>query len=73
MRIETAHTATLVYDFDELDESVQEKVIEHWRDNHDFFWSEEWHRSLEAFAKHFDVTVTDWSISLCHHSYVNAE
>lgn len=39
-----------VYTFDELPPNVQSRVVERWRDDDTFPWSDEWWASLEAFC-----------------------
>ena len=51
-----------LYKFDELDEAVQRRVIERWRDNDDFFWGDEWRDSLKAFEQVAPVTLRDWQV-----------
>jgi hypothetical protein len=51
-----------VYTFDELDASAQERVINNWRDGAQFFWTDEWAQSLDAFAKLAPLTVRNWEI-----------
>lgn len=51
-----------VYKFDELDASTQERVINNWRDGEQFFWTDEWEQSLDAFAKLAPLTVRNWEI-----------
>jgi hypothetical protein len=51
-----------VYKFDELDASTQERVISNWRDGDQFFWTDEWAQSLDAFAKLAPLTVRNWDI-----------
>lgn len=51
-----------VYTFDELDASTQARVISNWRDGDQFFWTDEWAQSLDAFAKLAPLTVRNWEI-----------
>ena len=51
-----------IFKFDELDPSVQERVIERWREGDYFFWGEERKGSLEAFEKCFPIEVHDWEV-----------
>jgi hypothetical protein len=51
-----------VYKLDELDEAMQQRVIQSWRDGDHFFWEDEWRDSLHAFAKIAPIKVRDWSV-----------
>jgi len=53
----------------------KEAVLEYVRDNwHDLYgWNNENVDSLKAFCAHFDVTLKDWEISLCSHSYCDID
>lgn len=51
-----------IYQFDDLDADVQQRVISQWRDGDQFFWSDEWEDSLNAFAKIAPLTVRHWEI-----------
>jgi len=50
------------YTFDELDESVQRKVIERWRNDDHFHWGDEWRDSLKRFAEAAPIRVRDWNV-----------
>lgn len=69
MRTETI-TKT-IYKFDELPKSAQETVIENWRCNDHFHGGDEWQDSLKGFQEYFPVTVIDWEVSFCSHSYIS--
>jgi len=57
-----------LYDFDELSEKVQQKVIERFREgNQDFFWQEEWEKGLEVFCNIFNIKIHSWAISYRKH------
>jgi hypothetical protein len=51
-----------LYKLDELDEAVQRRVIEGWRNNETFPWDGEWRDSLDAFEKVAPIKVRDWSV-----------
>lgn len=51
-----------LYKLDELDEAVQRRVIDRWRDNDTFYWGDEWRDSLNAFEKVAPIKVRDWSV-----------
>jgi hypothetical protein len=51
-----------VYKLDELDAAMQQRVISGWRDGEQFFWSEEWRNSLDAFAKIAPLTIRNWEV-----------
>jgi hypothetical protein len=51
-----------VYKLDELDADVQQRVISNWRDGDQFFWSDEWRDSLDAFAKIAPLTIRNWEV-----------
>lgn len=65
MRTETIN----IYKFDELPEDVQENIIENWRNDGVFPWSDENTDVLDAFCVIFGVRVTDWDYG--YQNYIN--
>jgi|688.fasta_scaffold179954_5 hypothetical protein len=51
-----------IYKLDELDEAVQQRVIEGWRDGDHFFWEDEWRESLNAFELRAPLSIRNWQI-----------
>ena len=51
-----------LYKFDELEERVQQRVIDGWRADDQFFWGDEWQDSLNAFEKIAPITIRDWQV-----------
>lgn len=51
-----------LYKFDELEERVQQRVIDGWRNGDHFFWDDEWQDSLNAFEKVAPIKVRNWEI-----------
>ena len=51
-----------LYKLGELDEAVQRRVIERWRENDSFHWADEWQESLKAFEQVAPIKVRDWSV-----------
>lgn len=64
-----------VYDFDELASDIQAQVIEHWRDEQDFFWADDWVCSLKEFFNYLSgvVSLKDWEWSGFYGGYVKFE
>lgn len=61
-----------VYKYDELSDEAKETAISDYRyNNSEYFWSNEYEKSLEAFADDFPVKITDWAVSPYSHSYIN--
>ena len=54
-------TIVTLYKFEELSEKAQDKAIRLWRNTADYSWQKENVDSLNAFAKAFDITITEWS------------
>jgi hypothetical protein len=59
-----------VYDFEELPEAVQQKVIDEWRNDDEYFWNSENEDSLNAFCKIFDISIKNYEYG--YHNYINA-
>lgn len=51
-----------IYELNELKENVREKVINRWRDDDCFMWSDQWIDSLNAFADYFNIRIKDYSV-----------
>ncbi len=65
---------TVVYKIDELSEEAQKKAYEKWLSSgREYFWSDDWIKSMEAFAKEFDIKIKDYSIGPYQSSYVRWE
>jgi len=63
-----------IYSFDELSESAKQRAISDWRHNGtDFPLFDEYMASLKEFCKHFNVSIKDYSVSVCSHSYVDTD
>lgn len=60
-----------VYEFNELDEDVRDKIVSRWRDGDEFFWFDEWMSSLETFADWFGIEIRDCSVGAYGRDYVN--
>jgi hypothetical protein len=59
-----------IYSFNELSESVQNKIVENWR-NDDFFpWADENNDSLISFCEIFDIKIREYDYS--YRQYVSA-
>ena len=61
-----------LYRFDELGDKAKEKAREWYRDGLEYHWFSESMDSIRAFAKHFGVTVKDWSIG-GYGSYIHTD
>lgn len=59
-----------VFEFDELEENVRQRIVNHWRDDDSFFWSEDWINSLNAFADYFDIEIKNYSVGDYSHNFV---
>ena len=64
----------IVYKFHELDENVQRKIVENWRDDDYFFWSREYEDSLDKFihilaCAGIDIKVRDFNLFNNYISY----
>jgi hypothetical protein len=52
-----------LYDFDELSEEVQQRVINKYRNEGDMdFWRDEYEKTLELFCDIFNIKVNEWAI-----------
>jgi hypothetical protein len=58
-----------IYKFSELPEDTQEKVIEHFREGDQNFWSKENEETLKAFEEFFPVKIKDWEYGV--RNYIN--
>ncbi len=58
-----------VYQFKELPEDVQEKIVSTWRDHDEYFWGDENENALDAFKKTFPVTIGQWEYG--YRNYIN--
>lgn len=69
------HTETIsIYKFNELSDSAKQRAISDWRNNGtEFPWFDEYMGSLKEFCKHFNVSIKDYSVSACSHSYVDTD
>lgn len=51
-----------LYKFEELSEDIQENVISNFRNNDEFFYGEEYVKTIKAFCKHFDLKLNDYTL-----------
>ncbi|MCP4988413.1 MAG: hypothetical protein GY928_20885 [Colwellia sp.] len=51
-----------LYNFDELSESIQNKIIDDWRINDQFFWGSELVASLDRFAEYTGINIQRYSL-----------
>lgn len=59
-----------LYTFDELPESVQDKIIYNWRTDDEYFWSGENYDSLKAFCDIFRINIINYEYG--YQNYINA-
>lgn len=59
-----------LYQFDELSEKAQEKVINSWRENDEYFWGDENAESLNAFCKIFAIKIKGYDYG--YQNYISA-
>jgi len=54
----------ILYKIGELSDASKERAHEAYLNSghHEYFWSDEWRESLEAFAKEFNIKIKDWSV-----------
>ncbi len=51
------------YKYDELSDEAKEKAFNKWYESQtEYFWIDDAIESMQAFAKHFDITVKDYSL-----------
>ena len=66
-----------VYEYNELSEKAKETAYESWRDAQyngwGYPWGDEFKKSMEEFAKTFNLKLTDWQFSDCSPSYIDFE
>jgi len=60
-----------IYEFSELPEEVQTKIVSEWREEDYFPWEEDNAETLKQFCEIFPVSVTDYEYG--HRSYINAD
>lgn len=59
-----------LYRFEELDQEAQEKAVEDYLNEGDFYhWGDDDRETLKAFTDAFPVEVTDWEYG--YHNYIN--
>lgn len=58
----TRTVTTTIYQFSELPEATQRKIINRWRDHDTFSWGDEWHDSLKGFTEAAPVRIRDWRV-----------
>ena len=59
-----------LYSFNELSKSAQDKIINSWRDNDNYFWNHENYNSLKSFCELFDIKIKDYEYG--YRNYINA-
>lgn len=65
---------TKVYQFSELSDDAKEVARQWYRDTADeYFWLDEGLNSIKAFCNLYGVTITDYSFSICGHSYIETD
>jgi hypothetical protein len=70
MRTETR----TIYKISELPtERAKERARDWWRNTAEFVWMDESRESIEAFCKHFGVTLKDWSVGAYSHYDFNTD
>jgi hypothetical protein len=67
-RIETIERT--IYTFSELSESQKDQAFDKWRESNDYPWHSENQESLYGFANRFNISIRDYSVGTCSHSYV---
>jgi hypothetical protein len=70
MKTETITVLT----FDELSDDGKERAIADYRHaGHGYFGIDDGITSLKEFCKHFNVSIKDYSLGTCSHSYVDTD
>ncbi len=60
-----------IFQFEELREEIQEKVIDNWRYNDPYVpWLDEIHDTLVEFCKIFDLNLVDYSYGSGYRDYI---
>ena len=59
-----------LYSFNELPENVQNRIVENWRNDDQYFWQDENYNSLKAFCNIFQIRIKDYDYG--YRNYINA-
>lgn len=64
---------TVVYNFEELNDTAKERARDWWRSVEEFFWFSEYLGSLKAFSAKFGIRVTDYHLSADYRASVSTD